>query len=282
MGPSPEKLLELVIALRPDWQANEVSGFLYLEGGYSNDNYRFEYHGERYVLRAPFRPRTFVDRHAEQRIYAQANDSQAVGIVGPPVVAFDRASGAMITRWVAGRLLADSQPAPTELLAYLRRLHEHMPAVERIYDPLEQARAHLACAAPPAWLEDLANALDWAPEHLATCHNDLNPWNVICSPQGLWVTLDWEWAGRNDPLFDLVALHQGSGLADAYLPDLAKGFLERPADSGRLHRCLTVYWLRETSWAMAEIAAGHERPEVVEQRELGLKRLAALQAASGA
>lgn len=264
--------------LCPDWDIGRISGFIYLEGGYSNDNYRFEYRGERFVLRVP-RGRTgpFVDRTLERRIY---QEGAAAGV--PPLIAFDVASGNMICRWVAGTLLTDRHTDGAELVAYLRHLHAHVPAVERRYDPLEQARTSLERAGGgPPWLERLAVERRWEPEQLTTCHNDLNPWNVIRTPDGGWTTLDWEWVGRNDPLFDLVTLHQSGNLEPAELPVMARAYLGEPADPARLNRCVVALWLRETAWALAEVAAGNDRPEIVAQRELGLQRLAESLAATG-
>lgn len=262
-----EALRRRVSELCPAWDPEGLSGFLFLEGGYSNDNFRFTYRGERFVLRRPFRQRAFVDRELESAVYGGLTAGTA-----PEVVALDTASGCMISRWVPGDLLADLETRDDVLIPYLQGLHRAIPAIERSYDPLAQARAHLeSCSAPPA-LEQAASA-DWQPRHSAPCHNDLNPWNVIRNAEGGWITLDWEWAGRNDPLFDLVTLHQGAALPDAALPAMAAGYLGTPAAPERLEACLRAFWLRETTWALAEIAAGNDRPEVREQRRLGLERL---------
>ncbi len=268
MNALSDQLRRRIAALRPDWNPAEVSGFIYLEGGYSNDNYRFEHGGERYVLRAPTRPRAFVDRRLELGLYQNGAAADM-----PELVAFDADSGHMITRWVAGAVLADRHPAGAELVAYLSGLHRRMPPMTRICDPLAQAREHLAHARAPRWLQALGRDQVWKPDQLTPCHNDLNPWNVICTPAGRWVTLDWEWAGLNDPLFDLVTLHQAAALDDAELPALGAEFLRERADPARLERCLTVFWLRETAWALAEIAAGNDRPEVIEQSRLGSEKL---------
>lgn len=270
MNVDTEALRHRVTALRPDWDPQQLSGFLFLEGGYSNDNFRFTYRGERFVLRQPYKQREYVDRALESFVYRDLAPGTA-----PDVIALDTASGTMISRWVPGSLLADLEVRGDDLVCYLQALHASMPSVNRVYDPLAQTRAHLERCSAPLAVERAASAA-WAPEHVAPCHNDLNPWNVIRTAEGRWITLDWEWAGRNDPLFDLVTLHQGAGHADVSLPALARGYLGAAPAVDRLERCLLAFWLRETTWAMSEIAAGNDRPEIDEQRRLGLDRLAAL------
>lgn len=263
------QLRDRVAALCPHWDPSALSGFLYLEGGYSNDNYRFSYAGERFVLRAPFRDQSDLDRGREQHIYAQR------GLAGvPELVAFDPHSGDMISRWVEGTLLADRSTDADALVTYLQQLHSRLPDVTERYDPLAQARRQLEHAAAPLWLERLAVERQWAPEQAVTCHNDLNPWNVVCTASGDWVTLDWEWVGRNDPLFDLVTLHQGAAMPDAALPAMATRYLGVPPAPERLTSCLVVFWLRETTWALAEVARGNDRPEITDQAAMGLERLA--------
>lgn len=287
MSTATGSLIDRVRRLMPDWDASGVSSFIYLEGGYSNDNYRFEYHGERYVLRAPRRPD--ADRELERSIYAPAGgpEGHRGGQPGaytarrqrnmPEVVAFDGATGDMISRWVSGRLLADLHLDGEQLVEYLLCLHADMPHTERRYDPVARARANLQHADPPRWIEALAANLTWAPETVSVCHNDLNPWNIIRSPGGDWVTLDWETVGQNDPLFDLVNIHQGADLDQTLLPALAERYFGHAVAPARLHACLTAFWLRETTWAMAETAAGNDRPEIVAQQRLGTARLQALQ-----
>jgi thiamine kinase-like enzyme len=273
MSISTTQLIEIVCRLRPDWSPALLTGFMYLEGGYSNHNFRFDHDGERYVLRVPHMLRSVADREQERRIYASRRPREV-----PEVVAFDPATGHLISRWVTGRLLADRETSGEELVDYLRCLHADMPAVERNYDPVAEARQHLTRASAPLWVEELAGRLRWSPQAVTVCHNDLNPWNVILTPDGAWITLDWEWAGRNDPLFDLVNLHQGAGLAQETLPELALRYGGSAVAPARLRNCLTAFWLRETAWAMAEIAAGNDRPEIQDQQALGLAQLEALAA----
>ena len=266
-----EQLLGWICELMPSWAAEDIGGFRYLDGGYSNHNYRFTHRGHIYVLRAPHRQRPFVDRHLEHELLL-ARQVPAT----PEIIALDPASGRMISRWVQGHLLADLSPGPDQVVRYLRRLHADLPDAPRIFDPLAQARRYLETVAAPDWIFQLASRIVWPQGRMVSCHNDLNPWNVIQEPGGRWVTLDWEWFGRNDPLFDLVTLHQSLAFDDAVLGELAGALLQMEVGRSRLQACLATFWLREYAWAAAEIAAGDTRPEVLEQQLRGEERLRAL------
>ena len=89
--------------------------------------------------------------------------------------------------------------------------------------------------------------LEQQPAQTVTCHNDLNPWNILVTADG-WVTLDWEFVGQNDVLFDLVSLHQGLALNVESLPDLASNWaqdLGTDYSSEGLSRAFGQFWLRE-------------------------------------
>jgi thiamine kinase-like enzyme len=266
-----EQLLSWICELVPTWAPRDIGGFRYLDGGYSNRNYRFTHRDSIYVLRAPFRERPLVDRHLERELL-QARRVPAA----PEVIAFDVVSGRMISRWVQGHLLADLSPDPEQVVGYLRQLHADLPETDRSFDPLAQAKLYLKNVPAPRWIGELAHRVVWPQADSISCHNDLNPWNVIREPDGRWVTLDWEWFGRNDPLFDLVTLHQSLALDPDLLVEMSGALLQRRVGEARLKTCLTAFWLREYAWAAAEIAAGDTRPEILEQQLRGVESLRAL------
>ena len=182
----------------------------------------------------------------------------------------------MISRWQEGPLLIDQAPGSEGLIAYLRQLHDRLPATARQYDPVAVSRRFLRVGQPDKAIVGLAETLTWPIEHGQPCHNDLNPWNVICSEKDRWMTLDWEWFGNNDPLFDLITIHQGLDWSVDGLPALADALLGYTPEASRLTNCLKVFWLREYAWAHAALAAGNRRPEIAQQKHdagIRLKRL---------
>jgi len=265
------KIRDVLRRLVPDWDTEQIQQFDFLSGGYSNDNYRFSYEGDQFVIRLPSRTRSFIDRRLERAFY---DEHQALFPI-PDLIALEETTGNLITRYIPGPLLADEPPALTSIAVYLRSLHAALPESGRQYDPYVLSREYLASGDAPFPIRKLAEN-PWQPEKLTTCHNDLNPWNVIQNQPDHWVTLDWEWLGQNDPLFDLVTLHQGMELPEASLESLVSLWQESPVEPGRLESCLIAFWLREFSWAWAERHQGNPRDEIEAQIQVSREKLSAL------
>ena len=252
-----ERVRAQIRALMPPWSTSSIHGIQFLSGGYSNANYRFEVDGEAYVVRIPQRSQPFVDRALEQDCYDRIPCERRAELI-----AFDQDSGCLITRWVEGRLLIDARSdiEPNAIIRYVRELHAVLPHVDRTYDP----GALYGYTAPPR-----SSAL------MAPCHNDLNPWNVIVAGDR-WITLDWEFVARNDPLFDLVALCEGLDMAPGLLRDLARALLDDAPSQTRLLQVRRGFWLRELGWAEDQWRRGNRRPEIGAQRRHARSRLSAL------
>ena len=251
----------------PTWEAGRIEAVTYLPGGYANDNYRFEYGESAYALRIARHPGT--DRRAEARFLQLAS--------APEVVAFDLPGGHLLTRWIDGTLLADSPVPPETAATYVRALHAEIPQGVRGYDPREAIRRDLAATQAPAPIAATAlDWLDWTPADLRGCHNDLNPWNVLRTERG-WRTLDWEFAGDNDPLFDVVCLGRGLGYDDAGMERLAAAYYDSAAVSPlRVLDTRILFELREYAWAVRQIALGNDRAEIRAQADTAERLLGTL------
>lgn len=258
---------ESILKLMPAWRAERIGPTTYLDGGYANDNYRFEYGGERFVIRIVREPAT--PRDAEMR-YLQLR-------IAPDVVAMDRGRGDLITRWIEGTLLAEISAEPSAMAMYLRELHSAVPRGIRRYDAVEVVRDYLRDAPASAVAALALRRLEWSIAETAGCHNDLNPWNVIRSGAS-WRTLDWEFAGDNDPLFDLVGLGYGMAYRDDAFDALVAGYYrDRPTDK-RLVDTRILFQLREHAWAARQVSVGNTRAEISAQfvaTERELERLMA-------
>ena len=251
---------EILTALMPAWGSHDVQRIEYLPGGYTNRNYRVEVHDHAYVLRVGggTRPR------ACERDYLHLD-------IAPDVVAYDARHGHLLTRWIPGQVLADSPPSPGEAGEYLADLHARIPAGLHRYDYTREVTTMLRRArkVDPTVLVCFERTA-WRPATWRGCHNDLNPWNIIrvedVSGAQRFRTLDWESAGDNDPLFDLVGLCVGLGWAmedarachDAY----RQGGIGIGVNDTRLRDTFRAFLVREYAWAVAQLAIGNDRDEI--------------------
>ena len=82
----------------------------------------------------------------------------------------------------------------------------------------------------------------------ALCHNDLIAANILETPAGLRI-LDWEYAGRGDPFFDLATLCEDQALnaLDSQQLLLAYGEIGDAALE-RLYRARVLYRLLSALW----------------------------------
>ena len=240
--------------LVPAWRRHSFDLFEYLPGGYTHRNYRVAVAGGEYALRIARAP----PRRGEGCYLASA--------AAPEVVAHDAVRGHLATRWINGPLFARAPPTPAEAGAYLAALHRHIPAGVRRYDPAAEVRAMLGRAGDPdPALAELARRQAWTPTTQTGCHNDLNPWNILRGAGGIY-TLDWEIAGDNDPLFDIVGLGVGLAWSLADMETCRRAYQSggghAPAELGRLRAAATLMRVRESAWALAQLAAGNDRAEI--------------------
>ena len=217
---------------------------------------------EKYVLRVPEDHPTVCGSNVEKSLYQQMPNH-----VGADLVVFDKVSGQMITRWIEGPILAETffDLSKSDLISFMckRSMTRYLKQPEHT-----MLRSKQNC-----WSgnDDFSYLEPLDPPIARPCHNDLNPWNVIVSEDN-WKTLDWEFVGLNDPLFDLVALHQGLELAQENLFPIAEQFLGY-REEDRVLSNLKRFWSRELAWAEYQLGAGNKRPEIFQQRTTARAKL---------
>jgi thiamine kinase-like enzyme len=189
--------------------------------------------------------------------------------VGPEVVAFIRPEGYLVTRFIEGAPIAESEMRQPERLrsvgATLRRIHDG-PAIPGLFVPFRIVEAYRALALsrgvkiPPEY--DLAQAIArrielaclTAPLELRPCHNDLLNANFIDDGSRIRI-VDWEYAGMGDPYFDLGNFsinHQLDAGQDAILLAAYLGETPSPALAARLTLMRVLSDFREAMWGVLQ------------------------------
>jgi thiamine kinase-like enzyme len=252
-------------------QALERVGWLRAAGppqrlaGLTNLNYRF---GD-YVLRMPGAGTSeYIDR-ADEEVAAR---SAAAAGVNAEVLHFDPADGLMVTRFVHAAVTMSPERFRADLGAVrraghiLRRLHTTATpfAVEfKLFDMLDDYKALLAAksATLPDGYDDVEADAEKAraallrhPVPLVPCHCDPLCENFLDTGDEMYL-IDFEYAGNNDPMWDLGDLSVEAGFGgdhDAALLDAYFDGDPPPLDVARMviHKALCdLLW---TLWGVIQ------------------------------
>jgi thiamine kinase-like enzyme len=242
-------------------------------GGLTNANYLVEAAGERFVLRLPGAGTAdYIDRAAEAHA---ARAAAAVG-VSPEVVFSDPAEGVLLCRFVeqgATMSAAGFRDGGSirRAAAALRRVHREAAPFATRFEVFAMIDAYLAVlarrnapdltgyGAAQAKAEQVRAVLAARPGPLAPCHCDPLVENFIDTGTAMFV-VDWEYAGNNDPMWDLgdLAIEAGfdadqeAALLDAYFAGAVS-----PADHGRMVLYKAMADLLWTLWGLIQHVDGN-------------------------
>ncbi len=182
-----------------------------LEGGMSNYTYVVECKGRKYTYRVPGKfAEKFVDRDNE---LINIKKVDALG-VNNETVYFDVESGEKMAVYVEGTILSDTEVSEYDAksVAALKKLHDS-DVVFKDYDPFgrldqyEQYCKDEGLKHPEEYYE-LRRKLDmeysrYTDIKKVPCHCDYQPTNLVVGEDRLYI-LDWEYAGMNDPFYDIA------------------------------------------------------------------------------
>jgi aminoglycoside phosphotransferase (APT) family kinase protein len=196
--------------------------------GWSNRTFRVETGGRVLAVRLPSPRDVGCDRVAEADAARWADGSG----VGARVVHLDLASGLGLTEWLPGTVATPEAFRDIACCrragAVLRGVHEAVPGWGRSTDyaalvaglgePLLAPSRALADA-----LEALLSRLAQSTLRQVPSHGDPVPSNWIVGNDRLYL-IDWEYAIRHDPAWDLAWLAQEAELGDAALQALLGGY----------------------------------------------------------
>lgn len=243
------------LALVPGWDpaTTEIEE---LTGGFTNRTFLITSGDERCALRLNAKTTgafTF-DRNCELSILGSAVEAG----LAPAIVYADIENGILMTEYLADPVWTASDLESTaniEALAELiRRVHALPMSGVRLDLNLSAAkyedylkRRHGLHAYASRCKEVIAS--NPQSDHLVCCHNDIVAENVIAS-QPLKL-IDWEFAGDNDPYFDLASIirfhnlpqHDSDSLLDAYTGGADAESRERLAAQERVFDAVQWLWL---------------------------------------
>jgi thiamine kinase-like enzyme len=225
----------------------------------SGDEYVARFSGARSNLLA-------IDRDAEYRNSVSA----ARAGVGPDVVAYAPEHGVLIVKWINGRTLGEKDlddAAQLDRVAQsCRQLHAG-PRFVGDFDMFDVQRRYLEIVRGSGFrlpddylsfepaLRHIEQALRASASSSVPCHNDLLAANIIDDGTRLWL-IDYEYAGNNDPCFELGNIWSEAALEPDRLEHLVAAYFGRPSPvqtaRARLFSVVAKYgW---TLWASIQAA----------------------------
>jgi thiamine kinase-like enzyme len=237
--------------------------------GLTNRNYKITLGEERFVLRIPGEGTSeYINRQHE----AVAARTAAEAGVNAEVLFFDEAEGLMLTRFVDGAATMNAERfkdlgAVARAATAFRRMHECgrsfatefnlFQKMDEYLDYLRKRNARI----PDGYgevqeeAEAVRAALAARPAPLRPCHCDPLAENFLDTGQRIYI-IDWEYAGNNDPMWDLGDVSVEAGFGDDQDAALLEAYFGgRPprAQVGRMIMYKAMCDLLWTLWGVIQV-----------------------------
>jgi thiamine kinase-like enzyme len=233
-------------------------------GGLTNLNHLVTCGPDRYVLRIPGQGTSdYIDRRAEE----VATRSAAAAGVNASVVFFDPADGLMVTAFVPGARTMSAEGFRDDLGAVaragvaFRRLHTTaasfpadfrlFPMIDEYLDLLRGRGARLPDGYDDAQrtAEGARRALESRPVALVPSHCDPLCENFLDDGSRMWL-IDYEYAGNNDPMWDLADLSVEGGFDGEQTGVLMRAYLGGEPSPGQAGRVVLYQALCDLLWTL--------------------------------
>ena len=205
---------------------------------------------------------------------AQAARAAAKAGVSPEVVHADPKTGLMVTRFIPGAVTMTSEGfraiagSPARAGLALRKLHQSgavFPARFELFAMIDDYLAILGTrdvALPVGYHDVVAEAetvrvaLAALPLPLVACHCDPLCENFLDTGTRMWI-VDWEYAGMNDPMWDLGDLSVEGGFDAAQDAAMMQAYFDGPPpeqDAARMVIYKAMCDLLWTLWGLIQLA----------------------------
>lgn len=245
-------------------------------GGMTNNNYLITLDDDAWFLRMPGRlTETMIDRPHE------AINSKLASQWGLNVetIYINPANGIKVTRAVDHALTLGAKEAVQpryrrKLAECLAALHQKEEQFENSFDMFSEWEKYDALIRSlkgtfyPGYEQAQQEMRDIYAQversigfETRCCHNDLAPQNWIEAPSGKIYLLDWEYAGLNDPAFDLASLLLESEFGDEEAHAFLQDYYGRAATASEKIKVQMFEALQDvvwSAWTMAKEAGGDD------------------------
>jgi thiamine kinase-like enzyme len=232
------------------------------------------FHVSDYCLRVPGKGTEEYINRAHEAVAAR---EAAKAGVSPEVLYFDARDGVMVTRFIKGAQTMSpaafrlNAGAAARAGAAFRRLHSSgavFPFRFELFSMIDDYLKVLSTkdvALPSGYhdvvreAEDIRSALAAHPLPNVACHCDPLCENFLDTGERMWI-VDWEYAGMNDPMWDLGDLSVEGRFAEAQEEEMIRAYFggeAQPAERGRIVIYKAMCDLLWTLWGLIQLAGGN-------------------------
>lgn len=219
-------------ALRKTFGVNEPSTIIQLSGGFSQTVYKLSVKGKYYILRIS--DASLADRKRESQCMKIASN---IG-VAPKFYYINIKDGIFIIDYIESKQLSkDNREDPNvykELAMLLKKIHftagfpKNISITKQI-EKITKKPTYITSTISEIAIKNIELLEPLLRRHfkMSSCHNDLQPNNILFDGKRFWV-IDWEQAALQDPYYDLATvsnffIHDQEKLEDLYLQTYFNG-----------------------------------------------------------
>ncbi len=214
-----------------------------LNKGLTNDNYLITIDHQRFILRVPKSDSAQIVNFAHE---AKALDLAKQADLDVNTLYYDQQTGIKITQYVDDLKTFDEVNSPDKLIRtaiLMKRLHSLNQTIGYDFDPISRYRQYRSYVKKPLIDDHKAQSILDAVEQLSfkatLCHNDWVPGNIGFTQHKDYL-IDYEYAGDNDPFFDVMSFITENDIAPSDRQTFYDAYFGHPLSSSERHH-LTVY-----------------------------------------
>lgn len=174
--------------------------------GLTNQNYYLKSNEGEFMIRWPFSDaKRIVNRHHE------ASALKHVADLDVECIYFDEQTGIKVSRFVHNLKTfkeVKNNDYIKQTAQLMRQLHDKHVCIDQKFNPIDRYHSYLKHVSSPMVSEDIAFGIIEGIKHLqrnlCLCHNDWVEGNICFSKNRAYL-IDYEYAGDNDPFFDVTS-----------------------------------------------------------------------------
>ena len=246
--------------------------------GLTNKNIRITTKDDRYILRIP----PIDTQHVVHREH-EAKAMELVKDLDVDTCYFNPVTGIKLTRYIPTLLTFTEYTGKDKLqrvAKLMRQLHEKNALICFAFNTIERYQHYAAQVKQPLVDPDTAQmiiyniqALEYTP---TLCHNDWVAGN-ICFTQDRDYLIDYEYAGDNDPFFDVMSFITENELSEDEKLDFMLSYFGRPwtkEESQKLRAYGDFHNLLWCTWAIMMYESRHDEIylEIAQKKQQALQK----------